>query len=115
MPATSSKRDWLPGSGLAAVTLAWLFVLGADATAFLVCPFRWATSLPCPLCGMTHGVAALLHGHIAEGVALHPFSPLALAGLAATAAGRTLPPPLWSRLFLGLAVFGAFRMLLVAL
>lgn len=115
MPATRSNRGWLLGSGLAVITLVWLFALGADATSFLVCPFRWLTSLPCPLCGMTHGVAALLHGHIVEGVMLHPFSPLALAGLAATAAGRALPPPMWSRLFLGLAVFGAFRMLLAAL
>lgn len=64
---------------------------------------------------MTHALAALVHGDVVQAVLLHPFSPLALAGLVATAAGRVLPPAMWSRLALGLAVFGGVRMLVTAL
>ncbi len=64
---------------------------------------------------MTHAVAALLHGNVAEGIAFHPFAPLALAGLLATAAGRTLPTWMWSRIAIGLGVFGGVRMLVAAL
>ena len=56
-----------------------------------------------------------MRGHIAEAVALHPFSPLALAGLLATAAGRTLPGFMWKWLVVGLAVFGGVRMFVAAL
>lgn len=113
MPAFSSNR--LLQTAIPIAALGWLYVFGANATASLVCPFRWATSLPCPLCGMTHALAALVHGDVVQAVLLHPFSPLALAGLVATAAGRVLPPAMWSRLALGLAVFGGVRMLVTAL
>ena len=113
MPAFSSNR--LLQTAIPIAALGWLYVFGANATASLVCPFRWATNLPCPLCGLTHALAALVHGDVVAAVLWHPFSPLALAGLVATAAGRTLPPPLWTRLALGLAVFGGLRMLVTAL
>jgi len=64
---------------------------------------------------MTHAVAALLHGNVAESVAFHPFAPLALAGLLGTAAGRTLPAWMWPRLAIGLGAFGGVRMLVAAL
>lgn len=50
---------------------------------WIFCPFRLATGLPCPLCGMTRGVASLLRGRWHEGVAYHLFSPLVLSALAA--------------------------------
>jgi hypothetical protein len=36
-----------------------------------------ATGVPCPFCGLTHGVAELGAGHVAAAVALHPLAPLA--------------------------------------
>jgi hypothetical protein len=52
---------------------------------------------------------------VVEAVAFHPFSPLALAGILATAAGRTPPPFMWKWLVVGLGVFGGVRMLVAAL
>ena len=33
--------------------------------------------MPCPFCGLTHGVAELGAGNVATAVALHPLAPLA--------------------------------------
>jgi hypothetical protein len=51
-----------------------------------LCPFRWATGLRCPLCGLTHATRALTRGDIGDALALHPFAPLlwAVAALALT-------------------------------
>ena len=48
-----------------------------------LCGFHWLTGLPCPLCGMTRGLAALLHGEWRQAIALHALSPLVLTWLAA--------------------------------
>lgn len=50
---------------------------------WIVCPFRLLTGLPCPLCGMTRGLAALLRGRGQDAIAFHLFSPIALTVLAA--------------------------------
>ena len=41
----------------------------------LPCLFRSATGLVCPLCGMTHGIAALGAGDIGAALAAHPLAP----------------------------------------
>jgi hypothetical protein len=43
------------------------------------CPLRTVTGIPCPLCGMTRGVTALVHGDVAEALLLNPASYLAVA------------------------------------
>lgn len=43
------------------------------------CPLRSATGIPCPLCGMTRGVTALVHGDLAHALFLNPGSFLAVA------------------------------------
>lgn len=113
MSATRSNR--LLTLAAVAVALAAIFVLESRPSESVLCPFRWATSLPCPFCGMTRGLAALLHGRIVEAIEHHPFSPLALAGILATAAGRVPPPFMWKWLAVGLGVFGGVRMLVAAL
>jgi hypothetical protein len=45
------------------------------------CPLRTITGIPCPLCGMTRGVTALVHGDIARAAVLNPGSFL-VVGLA---------------------------------
>ncbi|MBI2686109.1 MAG: DUF2752 domain-containing protein [Acidobacteria bacterium] len=50
---------------------------------WIVCPFRLLTGWPCPLCGMTRGVASLLRGRWADGISFHLFSPFVLAAFAA--------------------------------
>lgn len=47
-----------------------------------VCLFSKVTGLPCPGCGMTRAIAALLHGEWRQALLYHPFSPgFALLGL----------------------------------
>jgi hypothetical protein len=46
-----------------------------------VCAFRWLTGQLCPLCGLTHGLAALLHGDGRGAWQSNPLSFLAMAML----------------------------------
>jgi uncharacterized protein DUF2752 len=43
------------------------------------CPLRTVTGIPCPLCGMTRGVTALVHGDFVHALLLNPASYLAVA------------------------------------
>jgi hypothetical protein len=36
------------------------------------CPLRSLTGIPCPLCGMTRGVEALVHGDVVGSLRLNP-------------------------------------------
>jgi hypothetical protein len=38
------------------------------------CPLRTLTGVPCPLCGMTRGVTAAVHGNIGHALFLNPGS-----------------------------------------
>jgi len=40
------------------------------------CLLRALTGVPCPLCGMTTGVVASVHGHVATAFAANPAAPL---------------------------------------
>jgi hypothetical protein len=43
------------------------------------CPLRTVTGIPCPLCGMTRGVTALVHGDFAQALLMNPASYLVVA------------------------------------
>jgi Protein of unknown function (DUF2752) len=43
------------------------------------CPLRTITGIPCPLCGMTRGVTAIVHGDIARAAFLNPGSLIVVA------------------------------------
>ena len=43
------------------------------------CPLRAMTGIPCPMCGMTRGVTALVHGDLGDALFLSPGSLLAVA------------------------------------
>ncbi|GEM_PF-1487582 len=43
---------------------------------FIVCGFRRLTGLPCPGCGMTRGISALLKGDWRLAVHFNPFAPI---------------------------------------
>ena len=85
-PATPGRVEipLLPALGLSAATAGALalgaagLVTSATATG-LTCVFAATTGVPCPLCGMTHGVAALGAGDVAGAVAANPLAPLAVA------------------------------------
>jgi uncharacterized protein DUF2752 len=76
----------LPAVGLSAATGGALaagaagLVTGTTASGW-PCLFAAATGLPCPFCGLTHGVAALGAADVGTAVAAHPLAPLAV-GLA---------------------------------
>jgi hypothetical protein len=36
------------------------------------CPLRTLTGVPCPFCGMSRGVVALVHGHVSEAFTFNP-------------------------------------------
>ncbi len=49
-----------------------------------LCPFRLATGLPCPFCGMTRSLFALGQGRLAASIDFSPIGPLlALAAIVA--------------------------------
>jgi len=43
------------------------------------CPLRTVTGVPCPMCGMTRGVTALVHGDFARALLMNPASFVAVA------------------------------------
>ena len=91
-----------PSIGLSAATtgtaaLGAAGVIGASVAGPVTCLFSAVTGLPCPFCGLTHGVAQLGAGHFETAVALNPLAPLAaLLALAVPVTllrGRTLTMP----------------------
>lgn len=72
-------------SGIVVVGALFVFVVGMLGSSHmesqvvdhgLPCLFRSATGLVCPLCGMTHAIAALGAGDFAGAFAAHPLAPL---------------------------------------
>ena len=57
----------------------------------LPCVFHRVTGLPCPGCGLTRSILALLRGHVAQSFALHPFGPPLLLALVFAALVTLLP------------------------
>jgi hypothetical protein len=48
-----------------------------------LCPLRFLTGIPCPMCGMTRGFIDISHGNIREALKVNPASPvLYLLGIA---------------------------------
>lgn len=69
-------------------------VLSASAAGPAMCVFAAATGVPCPFCGLTHGVAELGAGHVQAAVALHPLAPLAAILALAVAVAIALRRPI---------------------
>lgn len=75
LPVAPSVGLTVATTGAAALGAAGL--VGASFAGAPTCLFAAATGVPCPFCGLTHGVAELGAGHVAAAVALHPLAPLA--------------------------------------
>ncbi|MEY2512861.1 MAG: hypothetical protein QOJ89_219 [bacterium] len=87
----------------ATATLGAAGVLSAGFVGLPTCLLVAVAGVPCPFCGLTHGVAELGAGHLSAAVALHPLAPLAallaVAVPVALARGRALAVPavaLWA-------------------
>jgi hypothetical protein len=78
----------------------------------VLCPFRRLTALPCPLCGITRAMCALLKGEWLAAIAFHPLSPLVLGAVVAMMFGWKTPR--WSFRAAG-ALFLAFGIVRIAI
>ena len=73
----------------------------------VLCPFRAATGLPCPTCGMTRSWNAMGHGRLRDASAFHLMGPVTFVGaLVLVAAGdqraaRLVEQRAWSRPVVG--------------
>lgn len=65
-----------------------------------LCPLRAITGIPCPLCGMTRGVTAAVHGNLGRALELNPASValvlLAVAVLIIPRLPARLIVPVWT-------------------
>ena len=100
LPRLASAPVGIQGSdaGVAAIALCGASVLLPAIPGYpgLTCPLRASTGVPCPLCGLTTSVRALLTFDLGASLALNPLGLAALVG-AATALLRPwrtleLPP-----------------------
>lgn len=67
--------------GIAAACALGLTTPGVVSAGYpTICPFRTLTGVPCPGCGMAHGIACAAVGRLGDAVRYNPFSPLVLAG-----------------------------------
>ena len=119
----------LAGAALAALTIACAVSPARIESGPIVCPFRLATGLPCPGCGLTRSWVFIAHGDFGAAVRANPFgyvtmaAAVALVAVVATAIvrGRPIPsmsPVVRSRPFLVVFVcwilFAAVRIAVVA-
>jgi hypothetical protein len=61
--------------GLAAVFAISVLYHAPESNYVTVCPFKNATGLPCPGCGLTHSFCALAKGHLASAFAYNVLGP----------------------------------------
>jgi hypothetical protein len=66
-------------------------LIGSSLGFGMPCAFYHATGKPCPGCGLTRSVLALLHGQVGHSFNLHPMGPLLLIGLLAALAAGIMP------------------------
>jgi hypothetical protein len=76
------------------------------------CPLRTVTGIPCPFCGMTRGVTALVHGHVSAAFSFNPGAFLIVAmAIALLIAWRwqRVRIPVWA-VFLFFALLWAYQL-----
>ena len=81
-PAPADTDPELLALGASAGALAWGCAWVAGGLPLPPCAFRAVTGCPCPTCGATRCVLALLHGHAAQAFGWNPLVFAALAGIA---------------------------------
>ncbi len=129
-PTTGPAVGLVAGAAAAALVAArFIDPQQADAGP-VICPFRLATGLPCPGCGLTRSWVHLLHGQVGEAMTANPFGIVALTfavvvlGAAVSAGVRRQALPTFAQLSggrsrrwlllgvtTGWVVFGVGRML----
>lgn len=85
MRAAVDRVRALPAGELLAVAgLTAIFALSAvwhpaDDGGIVLCPFRLATGIPCPGCGLTRSFCAIAKGHVERGLEFHWLGPVVFA------------------------------------
>ena len=97
---------------LAVLAVLWSFTPPAEPRIRL-CGFYWLTGRPCPLCGLTRALFALVKGHWAESLHFHALSPLGLAMLLSLFWETPLRARLWNGGIVAFAGYGVVRILLL--
>lgn len=103
----SLLRDRRVSLGVTAVAAAQVACVAAGIGGW-PCPLKGALGIPCPGCGLTRAVIALLRGDFAASFRLHAFAPLLLVGVAVFAVAGVLPAP-QREAFAGLIARAAHR------
>ena len=82
--------------GIAAILVAGAVVLPRAVLrdSPVICPFRRATGLPCPACGLTRSWQAAAHLRVTDSLGYHPLGAATLLGavLVALDGGNGAPP-----------------------
>jgi hypothetical protein len=111
-PSTHSSRFAfrLAGAGVL-LGLLWWATPAADP-AFRACPFYWLTGWPCPLCGLTRGLCALVKGHWSQAIHFNALTPLGFVLLFSLFWRAPWRPRLWTFGIAAFAVYGVCRIAL---
>jgi hypothetical protein len=129
LPTEAAGAIGLAAGSAAALAIACVASPASIENGPAICPFRLATGLPCPGCGLTRSWVYIAHGDFGEAVRANPFGYVTMAtavtviAVVALAAplGRPIPslsPVIRSRPFLvvlgGWLMFAAIRFVVVA-
>jgi hypothetical protein len=102
--AGPAATAWLAAASTAALAVAFAVSPARVESGPVLCPFRLATGLPCPGCGLTRSWVFLAHGDFAAALRANPFGYLTMAAaivivaIAVTAAVSRRPLPSMSPL-----------------
>jgi hypothetical protein len=82
-PLSGTHRIYLTLSALCLGGYAWLiwFVWTGSSSVVTVCPLHQVTGLPCPSCGATRSIGALLSGDMVQALWYNPLGLILAAGL----------------------------------
>lgn len=75
---------------LLAAAAAWLRITVTTGWIPALCVLREVTGIPCPACGSTRALSALLTGRIGSALAFNPLVTLLAVGSASAASGSTV-------------------------
>lgn len=107
MPAAPKPVSPQKGGLLWARIIVFLLILGATGimltfpnvpAPFDRCQILYFTGYPCPACGITHGLYALIHGQFKDAFIVYPFAYPVAFGIVIAVIGIFLPNRLWKRL-----------------
>jgi hypothetical protein len=73
----------LAAAGAAALAIAFAVSPARVENGPVICPFRLATGLPCPGCGLTRSWVYIAHGDFGDAVRANPFGYLTMAAAVA--------------------------------